>query len=236
MKKNTKKSKIKDALIAHTDPKAIVSEAFRNMRTNVHYSNVDKELKVIQVTSSQQGEGKSTITANYATTLAQSGKKVLIIDCDLRRPNIHKVFGMPNAIGLINVLMRESELDRSIKYTKVEGVFVLVAGPVPPNPSEMLESKRMDEIINVARENFDIILLDSPPVLPVTDALIISKYTEGTIVVIALEETQKEALKKTVESLENIGANIIGTVVNKANIKKGHYGYGGYSYKYAYKE
>lgn len=236
MKKNIKKSRLKDALIVHTEPKAIVSEAFRNMRTNVHYSNVDKELKVIQITSTQQGEGKSTITANYAITLAQSGKRVLIIDCDLRRPNIHKVFGVPNVNGLINVLMRENELDRSIKYTKVEGVFILVAGPIPPNPSEMLESKRMDEIIEVVRENFDIILLDSPPVLPVTDALIISKYTEGTIVVIALEETQKEALKKTIESLENVDANIIGTVVNKANVKKGHYGYGGYSYKYAYKE
>lgn len=236
MKKNTKKSKIKDTLIVHTDPKALVSEAFRNMRTNVHYSNVDKELKIIQITSSQQGEGKSTIVANYATTLAQSGKKVLIIDCDLRRPRIHKIFGTPNINGLINVLMRENELDRSIKYTKVEGVFVLVAGPVPPNPSEMLESKRMGEIIDAARGIFDIVILDSSPVQPVTDALITSKHADGTIVVVALEETQKEALKKTVESLENVDANIIGTVVNKANIKRGHYGYGGYSYKYAYKE
>lgn len=236
MKKNTKKSNIKDKLIVHTDPKALVSEAFRNMRTNVHYSNVDKELKIIQITSSQQEEGKSTIAANYATTLAQTGKKVLIIDCDLRRPSIHKTFGVPNVNGLINVLMRENELDRSIKYTKVEGVFVLVAGPVPPNPSEMLESKRMGEIIDVARGIFDIVILDSPPVLPVTDALITSKYADGTIVVVALEETQKEALKKTVESLENVDANIIGTVVNKANIKRGHYGYGGYSYKYAYEE
>ena len=229
--KNTCSSRV--GIITHSDPKAIVSEAFRNLRTNVHYSNVDKELKVIQITSTQQGEGKSTIVANYAATLAQSGKRVLIIDCDLRRPNVHRIFSVPNANGLINVLMRESELDRSIKYTKIDGVFILVAGPIPPNPSEMLESKRMKEIIEVASENFDIILLDTPPVLPVTDALIISRYADGTIVVIALDETEREGFKRALESLENIGANILGTVINKAKSSKGYHGY---SYKYAYKE
>lgn len=223
---------MKDTLITNSDPKSPISEAFRNLRTNVHYTNIDKEIKVIQITSSLQSEGKSTITANYAVTLAQSGKKVLIIDCDLRRPNVHRIFSLPNVTGLTNVLIKEAELDRSIKYTKIDNLFVLVAGPIPPNPSEMLESNRMKEVINATRDHFDVILLDSPPVLPVTDSLIISSMADGTIVTVAVGVTEKDAFKRTVESLENIGANVIGTVINKASTKERYYNSYAYSYEY----
>lgn len=223
---------MKNSIITHTDPKSPISEAFRNMRTNVHYTNIDKEIKVIQITSSIQSEGKSTITANYAVTLAQSGKKVLIIDCDLRRPNIHRMFALPNINGLTNVLIRENQLEKCIKYTKVEDLFVLVAGPIPPNPSEMLESNRMKEIITTVRENFDVIILDSPPVLPVSDALIISNLADGTIVNVAVGITEKDLFKRTIDSLENVGSNIIGTVVNKASTNDKRYNSYGYNYEY----
>ncbi|MFZ7131654.1 MAG: CpsD/CapB family tyrosine-protein kinase [Eubacteriales bacterium] len=222
---------MKNSLVTQLEPKSPISEAFRNLRTNVHYTNIDKEVKVIQITSSLQSEGKSTIVANYAVTLAQSGKRVLIIDCDLRRPNIHRIFTLPNVSGLTNVLIKEAELDRSIKFTKIENIFVLVAGPIPPNPSEMLESKRMKNIVNTAREHFNVILLDSPPVLPVTDALIISSLVDGTIVTIAVGVTERDAYKHTISSLENVGANIIGTVINKASTKERYYNTYAYEYK-----
>lgn len=223
---------MKSAIITHTDPKSSISEAFRNMRTNVHYTNIDKELKVIQITSSVQAEGKSTIAANYAVTLAQSGKKVLIIDCDLRRPNVHRIFGMPNINGLTNVLIRENQLEKCIKFTKVQDLYVLVAGPIPPNPSEMLESNRMREVISTAKVSFDIIILDSPPVLPVSDALIITNLADGTIVSVAVGTTERDMFKRTIESLESVGSNIIGTVVNRASSNDKRYNTYGYNYEY----
>lgn len=222
---------MKNTVITHLDPKSAISESFRNLRTNVHYTNIDKEVKLIQVTSSVQGEGKSTITANYAVTVAQSGKKVLIADCDLRRPQIHKIFNVSNTNGLSNVLVGDNQMDKNIKDTKVPNLFILTSGPIPPNPSEMLDSKRMKELILSLKDHFDMILLDSPPIMPVTDGLILSQIVDGTIVIVSLGSTEKDAFKKTMLSLENIGANILGTVINKASSKAGYY----VNYEYEYK-
>lgn len=222
---------MKNTVITHLDPKSAISESFRNLRTNVHYTNIDKEVKLIQVTSSVQGEGKSTITANYAVTVAQSGKKVLIVDCDLRRPQIHKIFNVSNTSGLSNVLVGDNQMDKNIKDTNVPNLFILTSGPIPPNPSEMLDSKRMKELILSLKDHFDMILLDSPPIMPVTDGLILSQIVDGTIVIVSLGSTEKDAFKKTMSSLENIGANILGTVINKASSKAGYY----VNYEYEYK-
>jgi capsular exopolysaccharide synthesis family protein len=222
---------MKNTVITHLDPKSAISESFRNLRSNVHYTNIDKEVKLIQVTSSVQGEGKSTITANYAVTVAQSGKKVLIVDCDLRRPQIHKIFNVSNTNGLSNVLVGDNQMDKNIKDTKVPNLFILTSGPIPPNPSEMLDSKRMKELILSLKDHFDMILLDSPPIMPVTDGLILSQIVDGTIVIVSLGSTEKDAFKKTMLSLENIGANILGTVINKASSKAGYY----VNYEYEYK-
>ena len=222
---------MKNTVITHLDPKSAISESFRNLRTNVHYTNIDKEVKLIQVTSSVQGEGKSTITANYAVTVAQSGKKVLIVDCDLRRPQIHKIFNVSNTNGLSNVLVGDNQMDKNIKDTKVPNLFILTSVPIPPNPPEMLDSKRMKELILSLKDHFDMILLDSPPIMPVTDGLILSQIVDGTIVIVSLGSTEKDAFKKTMLSLENIGANILGTVINKASSKAGYY----VNYEYEYK-
>ncbi|MFZ7121498.1 MAG: CpsD/CapB family tyrosine-protein kinase [Eubacteriaceae bacterium] len=223
---------MKNSIITHTDPKSPVSEAFRSLRTNVHFTNIDKEIRVIQVTSSLQSEGKSTIAANYAITLVQSGKKVLIIDCDLRRPNIHRVFNLPNSNGLINLLIKETTLEQSIKSTEVKDLYAIVSGPIPPNPSEMLESNRMRELITSIKGHFDVVIIDSPPVIPVTDAMIISNLVDGTLVTIALGQIEREVFKRTIECLENVGANIIGTVVNKVPTSERYYASYGYNYEY----
>lgn len=222
---------MKDIIVTHSDPKSTVSEAFRNLRTNVHYTNVDKEIKVLQITSSVQSEGKSTVSANYAVTVAQGGKKVLLMDCDLRKPQVHKLFNVNNKTGLSNILVGDASTEHNIQKTKVENLFILTSGPIPPNPSEMLDSRRMKELMESVADYFDMVVVDSPPILPVTDGLILSKIADGTLLVVSLGSTQKEALKKTVEALENIDANIIGTVVNKASTRSRYYAQYEYEYK-----
>lgn len=222
---------MKDIIVTHTDPKSTVSEAFRNLRTNVHYSNIDKEIKILQVTSSIQNEGKSTVAANYAVTVAQGGKKVLLMDCDLRKPKVHKLFNVNNKTGLSNILVGDATTEHNIQKTKVENLFILTSGPIPPNPSEMLDSRRMKELMESVADYFDMVVVDSPPILPVTDGLILSKIADGTVLVVSLGSTQKDALKKTVEALENIDANIIGTVVNKASTRSRYYAQYEYEYK-----
>lgn len=223
---------MKKSIITHSDPKSPIAEAFRSLRTNVHYSNIDKEISTIQITSSLQSEGKSTIAANYAVTLAQSGKRVVIVDCDFRRPNVHRIFNLPNTNGLINVLIRESSLESSIKETEVMDLYAIVAGPIPPNPSEMLESNRMKDVVKAIKGHFDVVIIDSPPVMPVTDALIISHLVDGTLVAVAVGITEKDIFKRTIESLENVGANVLGTVINKAATNERYYSSYGYNYEY----
>jgi len=222
---------MKSIVVTHSDPKSPVSEAFRNLRTNVHYTNIDREIRVIQITSPVQGEGKSTITSNYAVTLAQSGKRVVVVDCDLRRPQLHKIFALKNTNGLSNVLVGDHAMETNLRETKVPNLYVLTSGPIPPNPSEMLDSKRMKELVQSLKDHFDTVIFDSPPILPVTDGLVLSQIADGTMVVVSLGKTEKEALRKTIDSLENIDANILGTVLNNASIKSGYY----YNYEYEYK-
>lgn len=217
-------------IVAHSHPKSPVSEAFRNLRTNIHFANIDKDIKTLLITSSIQSEGKSTVIINYAVTLAQSGKKVLLIDCDLRRPNIHKLLHEPNTEGLMNVLMREISFEKSIKTTKVKNLYAIVSGPIPPNPSEVLGSKRLKELIETLKDHFDMILIDAPPVMPVTDAVVLSNIADGTILNLAVGKTEKEIFKRSINSLKNVGANILGIVINKVPVKKGYYA--NYSYVY----
>lgn len=150
---------MKDSIITYKSPKDPISEAFRNMRTNITFADIDEELRVLTITSTGKGEGKSTIIANYAVALAQSKKKVLLIDCDLRRPRIHRLFEQPNKRGLTNILLRECEPTEAIQTTDVENLFMISSGPIPPNPSEILASKRLIELINQFKLAFDYILI-----------------------------------------------------------------------------
>lgn len=224
---------MKSSIITYKSPKDPISEAFRNMRTNITFADIDEELRVLTITSTGKGEGKSTIIANYAVALAQSKKKVLLVDCDLRRPRIHRLFEQPNKRGLTNILLRECESMEAIQSTDVENLFIISSGPIPPNPSEILASKRLVDLMEQFKQAFDYILIDAPPVGVVTDAAVLSHVTDGYIVVAAVNVTNKEGVRLAMETLKNVNANVVGIVANNAPMSKRS----GYYYYYsAYEE
>lgn len=217
-------------LITENNPKAIASEAYRTLRTNIQYSSFDKEIKTILVTSTGPAEGKSTTCGNLALTMAQADKRVLVIDCDLRRPTVHKKFTISNEKGVSNFLIGETGLDEVVrKYS--ENLYLLPAGTIPPNPSEMLSSKKLKEFLEKVKDGFDCIIIDSPPVMAVTDAQILSTIVDGVLLVAASGQTEKEGLIKAKEQILKVNGNLLGVVLTKIPVKKGK-GYGNYYYYY----
>lgn len=220
---------IKD-LIAYNDPKSAAAEAYRTLRTNLQFSMLDKDSNIIAITSCEPGEGKSTIIANLAVSLAQSGKKVLLIDCDLRKPTIHKKFGISNSSGLTSLLLKESTLEEAIYKVDIPNLGLIPSGPVPPNPSEILGSKKMGKILEDLRNYFDIILLDSPPVLVVSDLHVLASTLDGILLVATYGVTEKNAILRAKESILKVGGKVLGVVENKIPQDAKGYGYGGYGY------
>ena len=214
-------------IISITKPKSPISEAYRGIRTSIEFSNLDKELKVINVTSSTQNEGKSTVMANLAVSFANLDKKVLIMEGDLRNPSIHRMFNISNINGLTDILLGNKSFTESVYCTDVKNLHVLTCGPIPPNPSEMLSSKRIREFVESVRDYYDYIFIDAPPIGIVTDAGIISTYTDGCIFVVGSGEADIEMAKVSKERLEKVGANILGVVLNKfeASGANGYYNY-----------
>lgn len=219
-------------LITMLNPKSRASEAFRTLRTNIQFSSFDTEVKTIVVTSTAPSEGKSTIISNLALTMAQTGKKILLIDCDLRRPTVHKTMNVSNDKGLTNLLAEAIKLQECILATEINNLFLLTSGPTPPNPSELLGSKKMQALIKELEQIFDIVLLDSPPVMVVTDAQILSTISSGVILVASYGETEKASLVKSKELLKKVDANILGVVINKVPEKSESYYYGKYYHTY----
>lgn len=220
----------KGKLFTLKNPKAVVSEAFRSLRTNIQFANIDKKLKTIVVTSSSSGEGKTTIICNLAVSIAQSEKSILLIDCDLRKPRVHKTFGISNIEGLTNILMGERRLE-DVRYKgdkDIQSLSIITSGPIPPNPSELVGSHRMREFLEDMKYQFDIVLIDSPPVNIVTDSAILSTLVDGTIIVIEAGKTEIGAAVNCKESLDKVNANIIGVVINKIPVKGDSY----YNYRY----
>lgn len=218
-------------LISYNNPKSPVSEAYRLVRTNIEFSNVDKDIKTILVTSTQPNEGKSTVISNLAATFASlEHKRVLIMDCDLRNPSVHKMFNISNLCGLTDVLTGQKNVDVCIEKTKIEGLDILKVGKIPPNPSEMIQSRKMRDFMDVVKQHYDYIFLDAPPIGLVTDAGILAQYADGTILVVGANETEIEAVKVTKERLEGINANILGVILNKFEAEGSSYGYYNYYY------
>ncbi|KKI93252.1 capsular biosynthesis protein [Bacillus sp. SA1-12] len=217
------------SLISLSNPKSPIAEQFRTIRTNIQFTSVDEELKTIIVTSAGPAEGKSTTTANLAVVFAQQGKKVLMIDADLRKPTVHYTFNKENYIGLSNVLTKQETLVEAIQTTSQENLFVLTSGPIPPNPSELLGSKGMKSMLEEAKQEFDVIILDSPPVLAVTDAQVLSNVTDGVVLVTSAGKTEVDSAKKAKELLQSAKAKILGVVLNnkKAQDSQYYYYYGG---------
>lgn len=213
-------------LIVENKPRSVAAESYRTLRTNIQYSSFDEECKSIVITSSEPGEGKSTTAANLALSLAQGEKKVILIDCDLRKPSIHKNFKISNLTGLSDVLIGQKKLIQVLKRHG-DNLLLLTSGKIPPNPSEMLGSKAMKNLLKELRENFDYIIIDTPPVQAVTDSQVLSTEADGTLLVIKAEKTKKDSVHNSINLLRKVNANIIGTVLNGVNNNSGNYHYYG---------
>lgn len=201
------------------------------MRTNIQFSAIDEDLKIIMVTSAGQGEGKSTTTINLAVAYAQAEKKVLIIDADLRKPTLHHSFQVANRQGLTNVLTGQSELSSVIVSSELNNLDLIPSGPIPPNPSEILASRRMTTLLEQLSDEYDMILIDSPPTLAVTDSQVIATRCDGVILVIDQGKVKREVALKAKANLEHVKARILGVVLNNVNRDNGdvyyYYYYGG---------
>ncbi|MFJ7827552.1 CpsD/CapB family tyrosine-protein kinase [Psychrobacillus sp. NPDC096623] len=224
-KKRKKIKPVARKLVTSTNPQSIISEQFRTVRTNIKFSMPNMELKTLLFTSSSMGEGKSTIAANVAIVFAQEGKKVLLIDADLRKPTMHHTFLKTISPGLTNLLTGRWHLNQVVKETGVKGLDLVTSGPLPSNPAEILGSPFMDTLITKVKEKYDVIIFDAPPVLSVSDAQVLTDKCDGTILVISSGSTEKVNAIKAKEVLQASNANIIGTILNNYKIGKDHYYY-----------
>lgn len=207
-------------LITERNPKSPISEGYRKLRTNIEFSTINHKLQIIMVTSSKPSEGKSITCANMAVTFAQANKRVLVIDADLRTPAQHHIFTISNHKGLTTALINKHEPQDVIQHTNTENLSVITAGPTPPNPSELLSSKRMEALLEKMRETYDVIIIDTPSIMSVTDAQIVAAQSDGVVLVVDSGKLKKEVALKAKAALEHVQANLIGVVLN--NINRNH--------------
>ncbi len=215
-------------LVMLTDKTSVSAEAYRTLRTNIEFSSVDKKLKVITITSSAPAEGKTTVAANVAISFAENGKKTLLLDSDLRRPTIHKRFKLPNSIGFVNIIVGNASKEEAIQKDIVRNLDILTSGIIPPNPSELIGSNKNKKLLESLKEEYDVIILDSPPLLAVTDAQILTTISDGTIIVVKHGSTKKDELERAKELLEKVQGNILGVVLKDIPLDDETYQY--YSY------
>ncbi len=232
-------ARLKDAgvqrqLIAWSHTKAPESEAYRTLRTNIQFSSVDKPIHTLIVTSSGPSEGKSTTSANLAIVMAQTGQKVILVDTDLRRPVLHKIFGVPNNVGITTALLAGQDVDLQayLQPTEIDNLTIITSGPIPPNPSELLGSHRMKHIIDRLSEIADIVIFDTPPALVVTDASVLGRQTDGVLLVADAGGTREQALAQAVSELRKTGTNVIGVALNRLDSRSRGYYYYYYYYYY----
>jgi len=222
---------LKARLVTHYDPKSSVAEAYRTLRTNIQFSSPDKPIKTLVISSAGPGEGKSTTVANLAITFANLGKKTVLIDADLRKPILHKVFDMQRDPGLTHAIIGSHAIDDVVKKTEIDNLSIITCGEIPPNPSELLASYKLSSILGELREKYDVVLFDSPPVIAVTDATILSTVTDGILLVVRANKTDTRALQRAVELLSHVKCNVLGAVLNGVSVSGG---YGSYYYYYHY--
>ena len=199
-------------------PKSITAESYRSLRTNIQYSSIDKQVKTLVVTSSNAGEGKSAVAGNLAYTFFQSGKRVLIIDCDLRKPSLHRKFNVSNEVGLTDVLVGTSELNKVMKKID-DNLYLLTTGTLPPNPAEIIGSNTMENFLDECKINFDYIILDTPPILPVTDSKLLAIKADATVLVVRSEISKLKHVSQAFKELGKVNANVIGTILNDVEMR-----------------
>lgn len=213
--KHTQYDKSGRELITVLKPKSPISEQYRTIRTNLEFTAVDDELQTMVITSSSSGEGKSTTSSNLAVVYAQQGKRVLLVDCDMRRPTAHFTFRLSNGIGLSTVLAKKTTVDKATHTTQIENLDLIAAGPIPPNPSELLSSKMMDRVLEELKANYDVIILDAPPMMQVADTRLLARKVDGVVLVVGCDKSDRQMVVKAKEQLILADAHILGVVLNK---------------------
>jgi protein-tyrosine kinase len=221
-------------LVAHSDPKSAAAEAYRSLRTSIQFAGLDHKCRTILFTSSSPGEGKSTTVANFGVVMVQTGQRVCLIDSDLRRPTLHRVFGLSNGRGLTSALLENLPFAEVAQPTLVPGLFVLTSGPVPPNPAELVGSNRMRELLEGAVDQFDMILLDSPPLVSVSDAVALSAFADGVVLVVQTGKVPHEVIRRAAGQLHAVKGRVLGVVMNAVNLKRDGYYYDYYRYYNSY--
>jgi len=225
------KSRSPEEVYVARQPRSPVSEAFRSLRTNLEFSAVDKPLRIILVTGAEAGDGKTTVATNLAAIFAQEGKRVMLMDCDLRRPRIHKFLGIPNRVGMADLFRDNLALDvvtQQWANSSTTSISVITSGRLPPNPTELLGSKKMDRILAEIAKRVDVVVIDSPPSM-VADSQVLAAKVDGVLLVIQPGKTHIDAARATREQLERAGAHVVGAVFNRIPRQRGYY-YGGYRY------
>lgn len=212
-KRPSRNSKMRH-LITKLNPRSPISEQYRTIRTNLEFTSVDEELRSMLVTSSGPGEGKSMTTANLAVVYAQQGKKVLLIDADLRKPTVHYTFRLDNLRGLSNILIGEMRLEDATVSSDIDNLDIVTCGPIPPNPSELLGSRMMGTLLEQALTLYDMVIFDTPPVLAVTDAQILANIVDGALLVVRSAETEYEEAIKAKEALQPAKGKLLGVILN----------------------
>jgi capsular exopolysaccharide synthesis family protein len=215
------------SIIADANPLSPISEAYRKLRTNLKYSESEKALKVLMITSANAKEGKSTTAVNLAAVYAQAEQRVLLLDCDMRKPTVHQTFAVSNRSGLSQILSGQAEWHDAVQSTRIRNLQVLTSGPVPPNPSELLDASRMDRLLEQLREHYDIVLIDTPPVLAVSDAQIMATRCDGVLLVVNARGAKRREAMKAREALLLVQARIVGVALNGTPPKEG------YAYEYS---
>ncbi|OJF91864.1 CpsD/CapB family tyrosine-protein kinase [Alkalibacterium sp. 20] len=213
-------------LVVVNKPSSVISEQFRTIRTNIQFSMIDEAIRTMVVTSAGPGAGKSTVAANLASTFASEDKRVLLVDADLRKPTVHKTFKVRNSDGLTLLLTdKQAHVEDVVYRTHTEGLYILTSGAIPPNPAELLSSKRMEELKREMLDYFDMIIFDTPPVLAVTDAQVLASKTDGVLIVIPKGQASKEEMHKAKDLLDKVKANILGAVLNRVEKSDDNYYY-----------
>ncbi|MFC4775854.1 CpsD/CapB family tyrosine-protein kinase [Paenibacillus sp. GCM10023252] len=207
-------------IVTDANPMSPISEAYRTLRTNLQYAQTEAPLQLLMVTSANSKEGKTTTLMNLAVTYAQSELKVLLVDADMRKPTAHHTFGLSNRTGLSHLLSGQASFGDTVQHSRIHGLDVVTSGPIPPNPSELLGSSRMDSLLTSLRQKYDMVLIDTPPVLAVSDAQVVSVRCDGVLLVVNARSAKRQQAVKARNALEFVNARIVGVALNQTSLRE----------------